>query len=259
MTMKKLTLAMAVAFGSGMLSGSGPIRAQGPAQPRAAAMAATPAFDAHDISGYWNLSYDMRRVPAANLAVGVTKVMLAAAAKRDAHAIRYCNLPGMPVVMDLGRPLDIQQGLTQIILTPEANATPRYLYFRSAHISPDVFDPTTNGDSIARWEGDALIVDTIGFHGSRGITSIPGGGYRTANTHLVERYRLMDGGNTLSVTFTWIDPKIYRTPHTYEYRYHRMPSTYEPQPPAGCNPYDDARTKFLEGPVTAANAAMTGR
>jgi hypothetical protein len=218
-----------------------------------------PAVDVHDISGYWSLPYDMRRVPPASLLPTVTRAKLDAVAKSDAHAIRWCNLPGMPTLMDVGRPLNIRQGRTQIILVSESNASPRYIYFRDKHVSPDIFDPSTSGDSMARWEGDALIVDTIGFANDRGIRSLPGGGYRTENTRLVEKYRLLDNGNTLAVTFTWIDPKVFRTPHSYEYRYTRMPSSYEPQPPAGCNPYDEARVKFLEGPVVAANAPAAAR
>ena len=109
-------------------------------------------------------------------------------------------------------------GPTAIIIVPENSSAPRYLYLnRSAHISDDIFDPSTNGDSIAHWEGDTLVVDTIGFHGDHGITAIPGGGFRTEKSHLVERYRLLKDGAVLSVTFTWTDPTVFRMPHSYEY------------------------------------------
>ena len=74
-------------------------------------------------------------------------------------------------------------------------------------------------------------MDTIGFDGAKGVTMIPGGGYRTSDSHLVERYRLLNGGTVLSVTFTWEDPKVFRTPHSYEFRYVRAPRLYEAQPP----------------------------
>ena len=90
----------------------------------------------------------------------------------------------------------------------------------------EIFDPTTNGDSIARWDGDTLVVDTIGFDGAKGLTMIPGGGYRTSESHLVERFRLLNDGAVLSVTFTWEDAKVFRTPHTYEFRYVRAPRMY---------------------------------
>ena len=73
-----------------------------------------------------------------------------------------------------------------------------------------------------------MVVDTVGFHGERGVTSIPGGGFKTEKSHLVERYRLLGNGSVLSVTFTWTDPKVFASPHTYEFRYSRMPSYDQP-------------------------------
>lgn len=208
-----------------------------------------------DLSGFWELSFDSRRVPAANLLPTVTRALVAARARKDAAAVRWCNLLGMPFIMDSGRPLDIRQGATAIIIAPESYITPRYLYLdRAQHIADDIFDPTTVGDSIAHWEGDTLVADTVGLHPDRGITAIPGGGYRTASSHLLERYQLLENGNVLSVRFTWTDPKMFRTPHTYEFRYYRLPADYEPRPWAPCDPYNEARTRFLETPVTGAPA-----
>ena len=211
---------------------------------------------ATDISGFWELNFDGRKVPRASLLPTVTRARIETRAKGDAYAIRWCNLLGVPFVMDSGRPLDIRQGSSAVIIVPENASAPRYLYTnRTAHVSEDVFDPSTNGDSIARWESDTLVVDTTGFHGEHGITAIPGGGFRTEKTHLVERYRLMSDGAILSVTFTWTDPTIFRTPHSYEFRYHRLPSTYEPRQWLFCDPYDEERAKFLDPPVAAAKPA----
>jgi hypothetical protein len=218
--------------------------AQGPAGPGAA-----PAV-ARDISGFWGLEYDGRKVPPANLLPSVTRSMLDEVARRDAHNIRWCNLVGVPAAMDMGRPLDIRQGPTTLIMVPEAApVAPRYVYLnRSQHIDPDVFDPSTNGDSIGRWEGDELVVDTIGFHETHGLLAIPGGGYRTPTAHLVERYRIVGQGNVMHVSFTWTDPAMFRTPHTYEFRYVRYPATYEAVTPAGCMPWDPVRSAFFEPP-----------
>lgn len=70
---------------------------------------------------------------------------------------------------------------------------------------------TANGDSVGPWEGDTLVVDTVGFS-DKGITSIPGRGIRTPDSHFVERYRLMDSGERLLATFTWTDPKVFANP-----------------------------------------------
>jgi hypothetical protein len=199
-----------------------------------------------DVSGFWELSFDSRNVPPAALAPGINAAVLAAQARKDANAIRWCHFLGMPLGMESARPIDIRQGRREVVINFEWRVTPRHLYLdRKAHISPDEFDPTTNGDSIAHWEGDTLVVDTVGFDGSKGVTAIPGGGFRTSDSHLVERYRLLKDGALLSVTFTWTDPKVFRTPHTYEFRYLRAPKFHEAQPPVACDPFDDERVQFL--------------
>jgi hypothetical protein len=198
-----------------------------------------------DISGFWELSFDSRRVPVADLAQTVTPAVLAKQAERDSHAIRWCNFLGMPLSMDSPRPINIRQGRREIVINFETVATPRHLYFRPEHANMEIFDPTSTGDSIARWEGDTLVVDTVGFDGAKGVTMIPGGGYRTSDSHLVERYRLLNGDTQLSVTFTWEDPTVFRASHTYEFRYLRAPRLYEAQPPLPCNPFDEARAAFL--------------
>ena len=177
------------------------VSAQGPA-------AQTPP----DISGFWQLSFDGRNVPRAELAAGVTPAMLAEQARKDAHAIRWCNFQGLPAAMDSPRPINIRQGRREVVMSFETVAAPRHIYFRASHPSMDEFDPTTSGDSIARWEGDTLVVDTLGFDGTKGITSIPGGGFRTSQSHLVERFRLIKDGRVLSVTSTWEDAAVFAKP-----------------------------------------------
>ena len=212
-----------------------------------AAQSDVAAQSSPDISGFWELSFDSRRVPAASLASAVTPALLAKQTAHDAHAIRWCNFLGLPAAMDSTRPINIREGRREIVINFETVATPRHLYFRAAHPNMEIFDPTTNGDSIARWDGDTLVVDTIGFDGAKGVTMIPGGGYRTSESHLTERFRLLNDGAVLSVTFTWEDAKVFRAPHTYEFRYVRAPRMYEAQPPLACNPFDDQRAAFLTG------------
>jgi hypothetical protein len=199
-----------------------------------------------DISGFWELRFDSRNVPRAQLSSKVTEADIAAHAKRDRDAIRWCNYLGLPYIMGDSAPLDIQQGRLEVIISAQAVSVARHIYIDGRkHVNPDVFDPTTNGDSIGHWEGDTLLVDTIGF-ANRGITSIPGGGFKTGASRLRERYRLLDGGKRLSVTFTWEDPNVFAEPHTYQYIYHRAPAETNARSLA-CDPFDEARTKFLTG------------
>jgi hypothetical protein len=209
-------------------------------------------FDRHDLSGYWELGPDGKSVPPAVLASTATRAVLDKIALEDAVSLRWCRPLGLPAVMDNGRPIELQQGKWEVLMVPEANASPRHLYFDRPHIDPKIFDPASMGDSVAHWEGDTLIVDTIGFHAKDGRLSIPGGGFRTENSHLVERYKLLKNGSMLSVTFTWTDPKVFQTPHTYEFRYTKVPAKYEPRPAVGCDPFDPERTEFVERTFTPA-------
>ena len=211
--------------------------------------ASSTAASTVDISGFWGLSFDGRKVPAAKLTPTITKAAIDLHARKDVHAIRWCNMLGMPAMMDAGTPLDIRQGTTAVIIAPENQSAPRYLYLNRQHVNKDIYDPSTNGDSIAHFDGDSLVVDTVGFHKDRGVTSIPGGGFRTENSHLVERYRVLSNGSILSVTFTWTDPKVFRVPHSYEFHYYRMPRHYEALLAFPCNPYDDVRSAFIGDPA----------
>ena len=131
-------------------------------------MSAAPV-DPHDLSGFWQLSFDSRKVPAANLAPGVTKAMIEAHAKSDAHAIRWCNLLGVPFIMDAGVPLDIRVGTRKCIIDAATNSHPGTSISVTSIQSPIYSILPTIGDSIGHWEGDTLVVDTIGFNGETGV------------------------------------------------------------------------------------------
>jgi hypothetical protein len=67
--------------------------------------------------------------------------------------------------------------------------------------------PRWTGDSIGRWEGDTLVVDTINF---KRETSLSGS---SATTHLVERFTRVDP-KTIRYEFTVEDPRTYARPWT---------------------------------------------
>ena len=67
--------------------------------------------------------------------------------------------------------------------------------------------PRWTGDSVGRWEGDTLVVDTINF---KRETSLSGS---SASTHLVERLTRVDP-ETINYEFTVSDPTMYTRPWT---------------------------------------------
>jgi hypothetical protein len=209
---------------------------------------ATTGGPSPDLSGFWELRYDSRNVPRAVLGPKVTPAEIAAHARGDQQAIRWCNYLGTPFLMGDSAPIDIRQGRIEVAIAGPASSVARHIYTDGRkHVNPDVFDNTTNGDSIGHWEGDTLVVDTVGFAVERGVTSIPGGGFKTADSHLSERFRLLDGGKKLSVTFTWTDSNVFTKPHTYQYIYYRAPANTNVENLA-CDAFDEQRAKFLEAP-----------
>src|SRR6185369_12672958 len=168
-----------------------------------------------DLSGYWELRYDSMAVPVASLTAAMSgRDAIKAQVRHDAEAIRRCTNIGISAIMGDRSAIDLRQSPTVTAIAAKPPSSMRYIYTDGRkHPSKDDYDPTTNGHSIGHWDGDTLIVDTILFNGS-GVTRIPGGGVRTPDSHLVERYRLLAGGNRLAVTFTWEDPKTFEKPHT---------------------------------------------
>ena len=200
-----------------------------------------------NLSGYWELRFDSRNAPPASLTPAAAAADRTTQAKHDADAIRWCHFFGVPYMMGQF-PLGITQNTNgkEIAVTSPVRSPARHIYTDGrTHVSPDTFDPTSSGNSIGHWEGDTLVVDTIGFS-DEGILGIPGGGRRSPTSHLVERFRLLNGGQRLSVVSTWQDTNVFAKPHTYEFRYYKAPPGTEARE-FDCNASDPERTKFLTG------------
>jgi hypothetical protein len=137
-----------------------------------------------------------------------------------------CPVGNLPMMMASSPPLNIVQSKDEILIGSEASRG-RVVYMDGrGHKDPSTPGYTASGlgDSIGHWEGDTLVVDTAGFAARTcdtrwPVMRVPGGGRAKDTTHLTERYKLINGGKQLSVTFTWEDPTIYLKPHTYSYTY----------------------------------------
>jgi hypothetical protein len=241
-------LLCATVFSLGVVFAQAPGGGRGGGGRGAAPPAPVVPVDPHDLNGYWLLPPDPndgRDVPAASLVPAVTRQKLAEIAAKDRDSVRYCNQLGLPAMMGLGSPYNIRISKDlMVIVTEYAAAQNRWIYLNRPHIAAEAYDPTIYGDSVGRWEGNTLVVDTTMFHPDRGILSIPGGGYRTPDSKLVERFQMLKNGQVLQVISTWTDAKVFRTPHTYEYRYNRMVG-YDGRIGSPCDPYDAERVQFL--------------
>jgi len=185
-----------------------------------------------DLSGLWQLRDDSKHVkPAALTAsaqeIAKTDMARVASGQIVIPASRWCHPLGTPFIMGDSAPLDIAQSKYEVAIMAEVQSSARHIYIDGRR-HPDMrdYDPTTNGHSVGHWEGNTLVVDTIGFN-DRGNTGIPGGGHRGPSSHLTERFTLDPKADTLSVVFTWEDATVFTQPQTYDFVYHRAaPGSY---------------------------------
>jgi hypothetical protein len=93
--------------------------------------------------------------------------------------------------------------------------------------------PSWMGHSIGRWEGDTLVIDTVGIDERSWLDS--GGLEHSDKMHLVERLRKVDGNN-IEVTMTVEDPVFFTKPFTYRLMKRRANAASVPRIlPAVCN------------------------
>ena len=97
---------------------------------------------------------------------------------------------------------------------------------------PGDIEPSVTGHSIGWWEGDTLVVDTIGFEpGVLDHLDWPRFRMHSDQFHVVERFRVSDDGRTLTRAYTFDDP-LYMEGSYSGQDTHSL--TSEPYVPYGC-------------------------
>jgi hypothetical protein len=93
-----------------------------------------------------------------------SKIAADTANGKRADPVALCFPPGMPRMMRMIYGMELLQTPGQIAITSEWQAASRRIWLnRSQHPPEDELDPTYAGDSIGHWEGDKLVVDTVGL------------------------------------------------------------------------------------------------
>jgi hypothetical protein len=134
-----------------------------------------------------------------------------------------CKTPGMPIVQRVGSPLKFfyQPGMIAIYI--ENSSMTRFIKLNAKHSAQP--NPTFLGESVGHFEGDTLVVDSIGFDDivlQYGV--LPGKvtgpfvlppdvifGPHGPNLRMVERMRLVDP-DTLEDKLTIYDDTIWKQP-----------------------------------------------
>jgi hypothetical protein len=145
----------------------------------------------------------------------------AAEAKRQEYLARRgiddpmarCFLSGVPRITTRPLPFQIVQMPGQVIILYEAHHAFRIIP-TDGRPHPDDLEPSFLGDSVARWEGDTLVVDVIGFNEKTWLAGV--GTIHSDKLHVTERYT-RDTYETIRYEVAMEDPEVFTKPwHQYE-------------------------------------------
>jgi hypothetical protein len=145
--------------------------------------------------------------------------------------------PGGPVyhMWELGLfPIQILEAPDQLVILREASGMPRRIY-TDGRGHPEDLEPSWMGHSIGRWEGEVLVVDTVGTNGrARAVNGVGSNAQVSSDDakprlpvseelHLVERFKLVAEGTILEDEITINDSKTYTAPITVKHYFQRRP------------------------------------
>jgi hypothetical protein len=135
-----------------------------------------------------------------------------------ANASTECLPPGMPQMMFAIYPIELIQSPGQVTVIAEAMSQVRRIYLDRPQVKIEEVPPGYFGRSVGHWEGDTLVVDTIGVKESvLGYKDMP----HSDQMHIYERIHLV-APDILHDDITIVDPVVLEKPFTYSNAYRRM-------------------------------------
>lgn len=129
-----------------------------------------------------------------------------------------CQPEGVPKVIIHPNPYKIVQIPGRVFIFYEEHHVWRTIWTDGRPL-PENPKPTWLGYSVGKWEGDAFVVDTIGFNNQPWMDSY--GNPRSEQLHLTERYRRLNH-DALELTMTLDDPKAYTAVWTNPPKLHKL-------------------------------------
>jgi hypothetical protein len=134
-----------------------------------------------------------------------------------------CALPGLFQGEDGNNPFQFLQRRGEVVILYDYNHTSRVIHLDGRpHLSPGI--RLFMGDSIGRWEGNTLIVDTANFNDRTSYSrEIP---YLSAELHTTERFTIEDA-DTIGYEVTIEDPALFARPWKVAGYFTRVPKGVE--------------------------------
>jgi hypothetical protein len=129
-----------------------------------------------------------------------------------------CIGDGMPAMMQAMFPMEILETPGQITIIQEAYNQVRRIYFDGELPSPEDAEPRFAGHSVGRWDGETLVVETVGVKDYVLFRNVP----HSSQMRIVERIRLI-GDDVMENEVTVTDPEYLTGPWTWTWAYRRWP------------------------------------
>jgi hypothetical protein len=101
-----------------------------------------------------------------------------------------CGAYSPPYLFSIQQGMQMLQGKDEIVILYTQNTQVRHVRLNSSH--PRNPRPTPMGDSIGRYEGDTLVIDTVGIKLAPYTVADRFGTPQSEAMHVMERYRLID-------------------------------------------------------------------
>ena len=129
-----------------------------------------------------------------------------------------CIGDGMPAMMQGMFPMEVLETPGQITIIQEAYNQVRRIYFDEELPPAEDAEPRFAGHSVGRWEGDTLVVETVGIKDYVEFRNVP----HSPTMRIIERLRLV-GDEFMQNEVTIIDPEYLSEPWTWTWAYRRWP------------------------------------
>ena len=129
-----------------------------------------------------------------------------------------CLPEGMPAMMGATFPMEILQSRGQVTVIEEAFTQVRRIFLDQPQKAIEDVEPGFYGYSVGRWEGDTLVVDTVGIKESVRYQNVP----HSDKMQIKERIHLV-AGNILWDEITIEDPVMLEKPWAFTLAYRRNP------------------------------------
>ena len=104
---------------------------------------------------------------------------------KQSETDRRCLPPGVPRIMFQARPFEIVQSANRILFLYEGGAHVWRQVWMDARDHPKDPNPDWLGHSIGHWDGDTLVVDTVGFNDRTWLDDA--GRSHTEQLHVIEK------------------------------------------------------------------------